>query len=117
MERIALLFPILITVSGISAVVAFFFLQSRAQGLARLLILAGGLFMAFPTLYMMGFGKGQDAMVRSLIAAGGANVGTILLSIGVILFAISLPSKRLRLKAEDKRVLSDKIIQDMLDQK
>ena len=65
----------------------------------------------------MGIGKNQDAMVRILIASGGVNAGTILLSIGVILFSISLPSKRLRLKAEDRRVLSDKIIQDMLNQK
>jgi len=71
---------------------------------------------AVETLYMMGIGKGQAA-IRILIAAGGLNVGIILLSIGVILFSISLPSKRLRLKAEDRRVLSDKIIQDMLNQK
>ncbi len=39
MERLVLLFPALITVSALSAIVAFFFLQSRAQGVARLLII------------------------------------------------------------------------------
>ncbi|NLX12513.1 MAG: hypothetical protein GXY44_02520 [Phycisphaerales bacterium] len=115
MERLALLFPALITVSTLSAIVSFFFLQSRAQGPARLMIIAGGLFLAFPSLYMIGVGKDEDAMVWGVIAAGAANIGTILLSIGVLLFAISLPSKRLCMKAEDKRTLSDKIIQEMSD--
>ena len=61
------------------------------------------------------FGKNLDKIVCGLVAAGGNNTGIILLSVGVILFAISLPSKRLRLKADDRRMLSTQIIKDMAE--
>ena len=113
METIASLVMILASISMLVSLVALFFLQSRAKGAARVLIIAGAtLSVAIPLL--MGFVK-ERGLLHGIIAVGGSNIGIMLLSIGVILFAISLPSKRLQLKADDRKPISSQIIEESLE--
>ncbi len=113
METLISIFPILLGVSTISTLIAFFFLQSRATGLSRVLIISGALISIIPAL-SVGFIKIEDRdIIHGLIAAGGTNVGIILLSVGITLFSISLPSRRLNLKAEDKRSISSQIVKEI----
>jgi predicted membrane channel-forming protein YqfA (hemolysin III family) len=109
MEILASVFSILMGLSTLMALAAVLFLQSRARGAAILI--------AASPLLVSGVHIEDREMIHGFIAAGSTNVGIIVLSLGVLLFALSLPSRRLQLDAEDRRPISDRIIKDTLDTK
>ncbi len=115
MKIIDLLFPFLIGLSSVSTLVAFIFLQSRAKGISRLLLYCGVMFFVIPPLCISFINIENRHAIHGIIAAGSTNIGAIILSLGVVLFSISLPSKRIEMKPQNKKPISDQILKDMYE--
>ena len=114
MEALISVVPYLMGISVVAVVIAFFFLQSRARGLARVCIVAGALLTLFSPIFLKATVRSHE-IVYILIVYVSVNTGVIMASVGVILFSISLPSRRLDLKPDDERPLSSQIIKETFE--
>ncbi|MCA1808072.1 MAG: hypothetical protein ABR497_01545 [Kiritimatiellia bacterium] len=85
---------VLMWASIVSAIVALCFLQSCAKGLARLLLVFGGILAIALPLAVSVFAGRERTIAHGLVAAGAINVGILLISTGVILFCLTLPRRR-----------------------